>query len=108
MKQTIAIVTVFLGLAFTGVAAIADDTFYLPIPGMAAVQSIQDQRQYQGQSQRLSPRNRLFMTSPSGQPQRYDATTINRYLMGSPNTQYRIRPVVRQPMYQVPGAQPER
>lgn len=101
MKRIATIVAVLLGSVFTGVLLYADDTFYLPIPGMAAVQSIQDQQQYQGQSQRLSPRNRLFMST--GQPQRYDATTINRYLMGSPASDYRVRPVVRQPMYGQPG-----
>lgn len=97
MKKTTTIIAVLLGVALSSAAAFADDTFYLPIPGMAAVQSIQDQQQNQAQSQRLSPRNRLFL-SPIGQPQRYDATTINRYLMGTPNTNYRVMPVVRQPM----------
>ncbi len=103
MKQATIIIAILLGAVFAGIAAVADDSFYLPIPGMAAVQSIQDQQQYQGQSQRLSPRNRLFMSYPAGQPRRYDATTINRYLMGSPNTQYRVRPIVQTPMYQSPG-----
>lgn len=102
MTRTITTIVILLGMALSGAAALADDTFYLPIPGMAAVQSIQDQQQYQGQSQRLSPRNRLFL-SPAGQPQRYDATTINRYLMGSPESNYRVRPMVSQPMYGQPG-----
>lgn len=97
MKQTIVIVAVLLGMALSSAVTLADDTFYLPIPGMAAVQSIQDQQQYQGQSQRISPRNRLYMST--GPQQRYDATTINRYLMGTEATNYRVRPMVRQPMY---------
>lgn len=76
----------------------------LPIPGLATDTVIQGQEQQQrrDQQQRLSPRNRLFL-SPIGQPQRYDAVTINRYLMGYPSTDYRVRPMVRTPMYQVPG-----
>lgn len=76
----------------------------LPIPGLATDTVIQSQEQQQRQSQpqRLSPRNQMFL-SPVGQPQRYDAVTINRYIMGYPSTQYRVRPVVRTPMYQVPG-----
>lgn len=101
MKRMMTMAAVVLGSVFAGSLSYADDTFYLPIPGMAAVQSIQDQQQYQGQSQRISPRNRLFMST--GQVQNYDATTINRYLMGSPASDYRIRPVVRQPMSGKPG-----
>lgn len=98
MRRTATVIAVLLGVAFSSAAAYTDDNFYMPIPGMAAVQSIQDQQQNQVQPQRLSPRNRLFL-SPIGQPQRYDAVTINRYMMGSPESNYRIRPVVSQPMY---------
>lgn len=65
----------------------------------------QDQRQLdQQQPQRLSPRNREFL-SRFGQPQYrpYDATTINRYLMGAPSTNYRVRPIYRQPDYGLPS-----
>lgn len=76
----------------------------LPIPGLATDTVIQSQEQQQrrDQPQRLSPRNQMFL-SPVAQPQRYDAVTINRYIMGHPSTDYRIRPVVRTPMYQIPG-----
>lgn len=76
----------------------------LPIPGLATdtvIQS-QEQQQHRDQPQRLSPRNQMFL-SPVPQPQRYDAVTINRYIMGYPSSQYRVRPVVRTPMYQIPG-----
>lgn len=100
MKKITAIIAILLGVALSSAAAFADSTFYLPIPGMAAVQSIQDQQQYQRQSQRLAPRYPSYM----GQPRQYDptATNINRYLMGGSGTDYRVRPVVRQPMYGQP------
>lgn len=98
MKREMVVIAVLLGVAFSSAAAHADSNYYWSgIPGMAAVQSIQDQQQNQAQPQRLSPRNRLFL-SPIGQPQHYDAVTINRYMMGSPKTNYRIKPVVIQPM----------
>lgn len=83
-----------------GVMVVLGGVFGLaqPMPYNAAESAIDSQQQYQRQAQRLSPRNRLFL-SPVGQPQRYDAVTINRYLMGSPESNYRIRPVVSQPMY---------
>lgn len=68
-------------------------------------QMLDNAQKDQAQPQHLSPRNRLFL-SPVGQPQRYDAVTINRYLMGSPSTNYRVMPVVRQPMYGPVNGQP--
>lgn len=87
-----------------GVLASSAHAQLLPIPGLATDTVIQSQEQQQrlSQPQRLSPRNQMFL-SPVGQPQRYDAVTINRYIMGYPSSQYRVRPVVRTPMYQVPG-----
>lgn len=85
-----------------GVCGFAQVFQGLPAPYNAAPTAIEDQQQYQPQSQRISPSNRLYL-GPVGQPQRYDATTINRYLMGGPGSDYRVRPVVRQPMYQSPG-----
>lgn len=60
-------------------------------------QMLDNAQKYQAQPQHLSPRNRLFL-SPVGQPQYRDAITIQRYLIGTPNTNYRVKPVVQQRM----------
>jgi hypothetical protein len=97
-------VAMVIGMAIALGSVIADAQMYqgLPAPYNAAPSAIEDQQQYIQPTQRLSPRNQMFL-SPVGQPQRYDAVTINRYIMGHPSTDYRIRPVVRTPMYQIPG-----
>lgn len=101
MKIAVAIMIV---LATSAVADAQMDSGQYPsfLPWVTTDQIIQqDQRQLnQQQPQRLSPRNRQFL-SPMGQAQypQYDSLTINRYLMGSPGTHYRVRPYVRQPYY---------
>lgn len=75
------------------------------LPWITSDQVIDDQRRY-NPPQRLSPNNRQFLSPVQpryGQPYNYDATTINRYLMGHPATDYRVRPLVTQPMYRGPG-----
>lgn len=96
--------TMLVTILALGVFANSAQAQLLPIPGLATDTVIQSQEQQQrvDQPQRLSPRNQMFL-SPVPQPQRYDAVTINRYIMGYPSSQYRVRPVVRTPMYQVPG-----
>lgn len=85
------------------IVAYAQDVYqWLPSPYNAAPSAIEDQQQYNQPTQRLSPRNRAFLSRDTGQPPSYDATTINRYLMGSPNTNYRVRPLYRQPNYGAP------
>ncbi|PIR20240.1 MAG: hypothetical protein COV45_06715 [Deltaproteobacteria bacterium CG11_big_fil_rev_8_21_14_0_20_47_16] len=79
------------------------------LPWANADQVIQQQQNYNSQQQRLSPRNRVFLAptyyrqDPQNPTQYYDAMTINKYLMGYPSTDYRVRPLVKQPMYNRPG-----
>jgi len=79
------------------------------LPWANTDQAIADQNKYNQQQQRLSPRNRVFLAPTYYQKQYqspaqyYDATTINRYIMGYPSTGNIIRPVVKEPMSTRPG-----
>lgn len=106
MRHVVYILGLSLVMLIAGVGVVHAQAM---LPWANADQAITDQDQYNQQRQRLSPRNRVFLApnyyqqdyqTPS---QYYDATTINRYLMGYPSTGYRVRPLVKEPMYNRPG-----
>lgn len=79
----------------------------LPAPYNAAPTAIENQQQYYNtvQRPRVSPSSHQFMTRQQPvQPQPYGAADVNGILL-SPNYNGYVRPMVRTPMYQVPGRQ---
>lgn len=107
MKQMLRMAAVLLGMGLAPLAHAQMDSGQYPsfLPWITSDQVIDDQRRY-NPPQRLSPNNRQFLSPVQpryGQPYNYDATTINQYLMGHPATNYRVRPLVTQPMYRGPG-----
>ncbi len=96
-------------MAMLGSAVVcAQDYQGLPGPYNAAPTAIQDQQQFNMQRQRPPAYPRQFMGRQQPvQPMPYGAAHVNGFIM-SPNyvPNYNsgyVRPIVRTPMYQVPG-----
>lgn len=108
MKTQLIAVVVGVIVVLGSAVLCAQDYQGLPGPYNAAPTAIQDQQQFNQQRQRSQMYPRQFMGRQQPiQPVPYGATEVNGLLVNpnytrSYNNGY-VRPLVRTPMYQIPG-----